>query len=78
MAPGPGSYKVLQSMGKQVLSTKEDLPRPAFPKADRPTLVPPGTTEIGPGEYAPPPAACENQVDSRKPTCPKVKIGDLQ
>jgi hypothetical protein len=59
-----------------VLSTKTDVPQPAFPKASRPSLVPPGTTDIGPGEYKPPPAACENQLDSRKPTCSKIKFGE--
>lgn len=34
-----------------------------------------GTTEIGPGEYGAPPAACENQVDSRKPTCSSIRFG---
>lgn len=51
MAPGPGAYKPLESMGKQVLSTKKGSLELAFPKAPRPTLVPPGTTSIGPAEY---------------------------
>lgn len=76
MGPGPGSYRTLQSMGKQVLSTKVEGPTLGFPKAARPTLIPPGATDIGPGEYRPPPAACENQLDSRKPTCGKIKFGE--
>lgn len=76
LGPGPGSYQPLQSMGKQVLSTKTGGMIVGFPKADRPTLIPPGATDIGPGEYRPPPAACENQVDSRKPTCGKIKFGE--
>lgn len=76
MMPGPGSYRCLQSMGKQILSTKTESPILGFPKAPRQSMVPPGTSDIGPGEYRPPPAACENQLDSRKNTCPKVKFGE--
>eukprot|EP01040_Poterioochromonas_malhamensis_P002544 gene2544-2705_t len=76
LGPGPGSYSPLQSMGKQVLSTKVGAMVVGFPKADRPTLIPPGTTDIGPAEYKPSPAACEEQIDSRKPTCGKIKFGE--
>jgi hypothetical protein len=76
LGPGPGSYQPLQSMGKQVLSTKETSMDVGFPKAARPTMVPPGTTDIGPAEYKPPPAACDVQVDSRKATCPTIKFGE--
>lgn len=76
MGPGPGSYAPIQSMGKQVISTKKAAEAMKFGKAPRGSLVPPGTTEIGPGQYQPPPAACENQVDSRKPTCGKIKFGE--
>lgn len=76
LGPGPGSYKTLQSMGRQVLSTKNDSPILGFPKAERPTLIPPGTSDIGPGEYKPPPAACEVQLDSRKPTLGRVRFGE--
>ena len=48
---------------------------PGFPKADRPTMVPPGTSDVGPGEYGPFRAACEPQVDSRKVTCGSIKFG---
>ena len=97
MGPGPGSYKPLESMGKQVLSTKHAatvlshslvllthhthslaylfIQVPGFPKADRPTMVPPGTSDVGPGEYGPFRAACEPQVDSRKVTCGSIKFG---
>jgi hypothetical protein len=76
LAPGPGQYKPLYSMGKQVLSTKTGPVVPSFAKAERPTLIPPGTTDIGPGEYAKANiAACESQVDSRKPTCGSIKFG---
>lgn len=34
-----------------------------------------GTTDIGPGEYKPAPAACEFQVDSRKTSCPTTRFG---
>jgi hypothetical protein len=76
MGPGPGSYQPLQSMGRQVLSTKTAGMAVGFPKADRPTLIPPGATDIGPAEYKPPPAACEMQIDSRKPTCATIKFGE--
>ena len=76
MGPGPGSYGPMYSMGKQVLSTKDQAPIVQFGKAPRPSMVAPGTTEIGPGQYQPPPAACEMQVDSRKPTCGKIKFGE--
>lgn len=62
-------------MGKQKLSTKLDCPAPVFPKADRPSLVAIGATEIGPADYNPPPAACEPQVESKKKTCPTIKFG---
>jgi hypothetical protein len=75
MGPGPGSYQPLQSMGKQVLSTKQGGNEVAFPKASRPSLVPPGLSEIGPADYKPPPAACEPQCDSRKRTCATIKFG---
>lgn len=75
MAPGPGSYEPMQSMGEQPLSTKPDAPVPLFPKAARPSMVPPGTTTIGPGQYGAFNAACEEQVDSRKPTCSSIKFG---
>lgn len=76
MGPGPGSYTPLQSMGKQVLSTKETSAPVSFPKGERPTLIPPGTTDIGPADYKPPPAACEPQIDSRKSTCATIKFGE--
>lgn len=34
--PGPGSYQPIQSMGKQVLSTKAGAVQPAFPKGESP------------------------------------------
>lgn len=76
MSPGPGSYEPLKSMGKQFLSTKPGAPEQALAKAERPGLVPPGTTDIGPGQY---PRAyipsCEPQIESTKVTCPSLKIG---
>lgn len=76
MGPGPGSYKCMESMGKQVLSTEKTALALKFPQADRPSMVPPGTTDIGPGEYKPAAAACDPQVDSRKPTCPTIRFGE--
>jgi hypothetical protein len=75
LSPGPGTYEPLQSMGKQPISTKPDAFVPVFPKASRPSMVPPGTTDIGPGQYGAFSAACEEQVDSRKPTCSSIKFG---
>lgn len=75
LGPGPGTYKCLSSMGKQPLSTKKRSEELGFPLAPRPSLVQQGTTEIGPGEYGIPPAACEPQIDSRKPTCSSIKFG---
>ena len=75
MGPGPGSYEPLKSMGRQFLSTKLDQTGQALPKAPRPGLVPPGTTDIGPGQYERPPAACDPQVESTKNTCPTIRFG---
>jgi len=75
LGPGPGSYEPLKSLGKQMLSTKPSAPGGMLSKAERPSLVPVGTTDIGPGEYAPPPAACETQVESSKSTCSTLKFG---
>jgi len=75
LGPGPGSYEPLQSMGKQFLSTKPQAVIPGFPKAPRGSLVPPGTSDVGPGEYGAGPAACEVQADSRRPTCATIKFG---
>ena len=75
LGPGPGSYKPLESMGRQSLSTKPQAVIPGFPKAPRGSLVPVGLSEVGPGEYGCGVAACEPQVESTKPTCATVKIG---
>ena len=75
LAPGPGTYAIIGSMDKQVLSTKPRANEIPFPHAERPSLVPVGGTEIGPGEYGVPKAACEVQVDSRKTSCANVKFG---
>lgn len=75
LSPGPGAYGTASSLGNQPLSTKTKSREVAFPKAERPSLVQHGTTEIGPGEYGAPPAACEEQIDSRKPTCATLKFG---
>ena len=75
MGPGPGSYAPMESMGKQFLSTKPQAVIPGFAKGARGSLVPPGTSEVGPGEYGCGVAACEPQVESTKPSCATVKIG---
>ena len=38
LGPGPGSYKPMYSMGKQVLSTKHAAVVPGFPHAPRPSM----------------------------------------
>mmetsp|Transcript_14266 Transcript_14266/g.31476 ORF Transcript_14266/g.31476 Transcript_14266/m.31476 type:complete len:266 (+) Transcript_14266:143-940(+) len=76
MGPGPGSYQPIQAMGKQVLSTKSGSVTLVFPKASRPSMGIPGASDVGPGEYNPPPAACEQQIDSRKRTCATLRFGE--
>jgi len=75
LAPGPGTYEPAYSLGPQQLSSKPDAFVTVFPKAARPSMVPPGATVIGPGQYGAFNAACETQVDSRKPSCSSVKFG---
>jgi hypothetical protein len=75
LGPGPGSYKPMYSMGKQVLSTKHAAVVPGFPLAPRPSMEIKGGAAVGPGEYKQGPAACEPQVDSRRPTCGTIKFG---
>jgi len=76
MGPGPGSYQPIMSMGKQVLSTKTGSVQLVFPKAARPSMAVPGASDVGPGEYNPPPAACEPQITSNRPTCATIKFGE--
>lgn len=75
MMPGPGAYGTWGSMGHQILSTKRESTQVGFAKGKRQSMVPPGVSDVGPGEYGAPPAACEPQIDSRKVTCGTVKIG---
>lgn len=75
LAPGPGAYKLPGSMGKQVLSVFPALPAPVFTAAGRENGSTMNSVDIGPGEYGPPPGACEPQVDSRKRTCATIKFG---
>ena len=75
LGPGPGSYKPMYSMGKQVLSSKHQAVVAGFPTAPRPGLAFKGASDVGPGEYKQGPAACEPQVDSRRPTCATIKFG---
>jgi len=35
-----------------------------------------GASDVGPGEYNPPPAACEPQIASNRPTCATIKFGE--
>lgn len=36
----------------------------------------PGASDVGPGEYNPPPAACDPQIMSNRPTCATIKFGE--
>ena len=74
LGPGPGSYKVLESMGKQVLSSKPGAVVPGFSKEKRKGMAN-TSSEVGPGDYLPGPAACEPQVLSSRPTCATIKFG---
>jgi hypothetical protein len=75
LAPAPGSYEVIGAFGNQPLSTKRRANENPFPKASRPSLGQVGGSEVGPGEYAPPRAACAPQIESCKVTCGSIKIG---
>ena len=75
MAPGPGAYGTWGSLGHQILSTKYESPHIGFAKGERGSLVNSGASDVGPGEYGAPRAACEPQIDSRKETCGCLKIG---
>jgi len=74
-APGPGAYDNCEGLGKQVLSTKTTAENIYIQKAERQGIAPKSITDVGPGEYGAPPAACEDQVDSRKRTAAKIKFG---
>jgi hypothetical protein len=58
-----------------VLSVHPALPAPSFTSSNRDNTFPSNVIAIGPGEYGPPPGACEPQVDSRKRTCATIKFG---
>jgi hypothetical protein len=57
-----------QSLKKHIQQKAEELGFLAvgFAKAERKSMVPPGLSEVGPGEYGPFAAACEPQFESRK------------
>lgn len=70
----PGAYPLPGSMGKQVLSVFPAVPTPVFTNSKREAS---GFHSLDgrSAEYAPPPGACEPQVDSRKRTCGSIKFG---
>lgn len=74
MAPGPGAYPAPGAIGRQIVSTKITAEKTCFTLAARSSLA---STEfdVGPGGYGAPSAACEEQYDSRKKTCPSLKFG---
>eukprot|EP00607_Mallomonas_marina_P001927 CAMPEP_0182427526 /NCGR_PEP_ID=MMETSP1167-20130531/18165_1 /TAXON_ID=2988 /ORGANISM="Mallomonas Sp, Strain CCMP3275" /LENGTH=241 /DNA_ID=CAMNT_0024609831 /DNA_START=115 /DNA_END=843 /DNA_ORIENTATION=- len=74
-APGPGAYETYPGIGRQFLSTKISPEATFIPSAKRSGLYSESTSDIGPGDYGPPSAACEDQLDSRKKTCKKTKFG---
>lgn len=71
--PGPGAYSLPSSVGKQILSTKENKNAACFGTGGRHPLSM-IHTDLGPGEYGVGIAACEKQVDSRKLTSGFVKF----
>lgn len=73
--PAPGQYKILESMGKQPISTKRNAPGVLMPKAPIKSTKPINDIEVGPGEYGAGPAAFEKQLQSTKRSCPQVKFG---
>jgi hypothetical protein len=75
IGPGPGSYKAVESIGKQSLSTKRTLEILSFSKAPRPSMASESCAP-GPGQYKPSPSACEPQVLSTKVTCGSIKFGE--
>jgi len=75
MAPGPGEYKSIPAVGKQVLSTNKNHAPVGFGAGERPPLILISTGDVGPGEYTQGPAACNNQVDSRKKSSGRVTFG---
>ena len=75
MAPGPGEYKSVAAVGKQVLSTKKNHAPVGFGAGSRPPLILISTGDVGPGEYTQGPDACYKQVDSRKKSSGRVTFG---
>lgn len=75
LAPGPGQYETPGSLGKHPLSTKKGSRDSPFSLSARPSLISAGTSDIGPGEYGVPSAACEQQIDSRKATKSAIRFG---
>lgn len=62
-------------MGRQVLSVYPALPSTVFTSSKKDHSFSGSVMQVGPGEYDPPPGACEPQVDSRKRTCGSIKFG---
>lgn len=75
MGPGPGSYKCPESMGRQIESNKHQDPIVGFSKAARKSMVQQGGSEVGPGHYQRPPAACAVQIESTKDNSGCIKFG---
>jgi hypothetical protein len=75
VGPGPGSYKPVGSMGKQVMSTKKTGDIVGFSKAPRPSMAV-NSCAPGPGQYKPGPSACDPQVQSNKMSCGSIKFGE--
>ncbi|KAJ8599678.1 hypothetical protein CTAYLR_004726 [Chrysophaeum taylorii] len=73
LAPGPGAYSAPSSVGKQILSTKQNRGGIGFGTGERPPLLR-VHNDLGPGEYGVGVAACSKQVDSRKKTSGFVKF----
>ena len=85
-APGPGTYTLKPSHGRQVTSTKQTLPITSFPRADRDRTATTvylgprqqlafwGRNSPGPAVYSPT-ASVGAQVSSEKPNVPKFGFG---
>lgn len=75
-APGPGAYKLTDSVGKQPLSTKKSNPIIDFGTGKRPPLNTLSSTGewVGPGDYGCGVPSCEKQVLSTKKSSGFIKF----
>lgn len=74
--PGPGNYRIGQSVGKQIMSTRSSSPSYGQGTSQRPNLNPKSISP-GPGLYRVP-SAIKNQVESKRSTTPAWGFGTSQ